>query len=63
MLWDGAGKVPRLTEEATINYWRIARFAMGMHAIHIQAHQDREKKWLTTMYKLADEELDSIIDE
>ena len=36
---------------------------MGPHVIHIQARRDEENQWLTTQYKLTDEELDTIIHE
>ena len=36
---------------------------MGPHVIRIQVRHDSEKKWLTTMYKLMDEELEEIIDD
>ena len=34
---------------------------MGSHSIHIQAHWDGDKKCLSTMYKLMDEELGTIV--
>ena len=36
---------------------------MGPHAIHIKAQCDSDKKWLNTMYKLTDEEIEEIIDD
>ena len=63
MLQDEAGKVSCLIEEAIIKYRWIAWFTMGPHAIHIQARHEDKKKWLTALYKILDEELDSIIDE
>ena len=41
----------------------ISRFTMGPHAIHIQAQDDDEKQWLTTLYKLMDEEVEPIIND
>ena len=39
----------------------MARFALGQHAIYIQARHDVDKRWLTMSYKLTDKEFDAII--
>ena len=41
----------------------MARFTISPHVIYIQARHDVEKQWLTTQYKLTDEDIDAIIDE
>ena len=41
----------------------IAWFAIGSHAIHVQAQCDPCKQWLPTPYKLSDVELETIVDD
>ena len=36
---------------------------MGPNSIHIQARRDNDKQWLTTRYKLIDEEIDMLVDD
>ena len=35
---------------------------MGMHGIHIQAQRDPKKQWVTTEYKITNEEFYSVIE-
>ena len=44
-------------------YRRIECFAMGYHVIHIQVRRDGVKKWLTTLYRLRDPDLEEIIND
>ena len=53
----------QLTDEASKKYKRIEQLSIGPYAIHIQAQHDVDNQWLTTQFKLADEDLDAIIDE
>ena len=46
-----------------MKYRWIVRFAMHLHAIHIQALQDKKKQWISTQNKLRDEERKIIIDD
>ena len=56
LLQVSARKVPRLSEEAATKYQRIARFAIGTHAIHVEVRRDPNKQWLSMPYKLSDAE-------
>ena len=58
-----AVKVPRLSEEATKKYQRIAQFVIGPHAIHAKAWHDQDRKWLSTPYKLFDAELEAMVND
>ena len=46
-----------------MKYQRIAQFSIGLHTIHVQAWHDPENRWLSTPYKLSDEELEAIVDD
>ena len=56
-----AVKVPRLTEEATTQYQRIARFSIRSHIVYVQAWWDPAKQWTPMRYKVTDAELQELI--
>ena len=58
-----AVKVPRLKEEASTNFQWIVHFAIGPHAIHVQARQDPSKQWFPMRYKVTDAKMQAMIND
>ena len=47
---------PRLTEEDTTKYRRIAHFSIGPHIVYVHAWGDPTKKWVPMRYKVSHKE-------